>query len=1300
MADETIDRSVDKSGHDLFLITKASRAGGPVTVKLRSSFIFVAQGPYLTRYNNRKRRDDADVDVNVHVHVDDTNKQDHINDSWENPQQLLVFNEIGGHHRGGGTIHGIHFLENETKTLTTTAKNICTSWDAVVYGGNRLAFCNLLSGDCGGSTTDSQIVRQDVTLAAATTSGRKKSSLSSTSPFLELGDWIWNVKTFPNKTKTTLVVGYARHMLEVWNLEESITDIEDGHDECIDNNVKPTRRIVIISSCLRRLFLNPSTVVTSMDFIFVRQQEQHGVISTEGVHNENDTLWVAAGTSFHKIWVSYIPIDSIISPIIDEEKVTCDALIDTAESLTARSSSFTTKNSHSSQSNNVCNHRMDLTSSSNQNPKTYLLKGHIGVVHCVRWFNDGGVISLASTSDDRSVRKWVWEVAQQQWINKWVGWGHSARVWSVADLSISSPSSTSSLPTLVSVSEDGTARVWSTESGEILGCIHHPTTLWTVDTQSTMDGGMMLIGATDGISAIYNVNNHITGGNRFEVPIPDDRPPKNNDKPRSNGTINGITSIKHSVEENQITNTLQSIKKKKKKKKLQAQVILGMQCWWDGTSNRTPRVIVATRQGTLMSLNIDTQEWDILEPWLEKSIGERYGIHPSNGCCMAVHDTICAVAIGTTRGDIVLTSLEQPKDRISTVLNACGLRGVQGLRFIDSSCLVSFHIQSVALWNMELETVPNIVQVDPTIVLNVKTKGIPLSCAYDRVNHRVIVGDSRGNLLYFNTQNIDYLKCGSIEPTSTIHRVHQKQHVMSIKWLDTHTILSAGNDGCLHISYLNGDLFKKGWSYPAPFITGITAITQSSGPTIVAGYYGNTFRVMDIDSGCEYIRANTGGRQRRFDCRVDVGKKNLAGMPLRYQLAVCKGLEDGSNSVFVQHSSTQHVSKISTECCDGAKGVKLHGKTIFGSAFFTLTNQEIVFLVTASEDCSSRISAWKQGRIIDSVLLTPQESCCRCVAASKIDEKSVLLVVGGGKLSLQFFLVKGRSNFASINTTRDLEITFIGKGSTGKKGATIDHRVNAVNAIPLLDDEHRSHLVVAGDSDGCSHVFLINEDDDEGCKNIRGLHVPTMIERPILCIEVIAIANRILILMGTTGGDIAIFDVPASLSQLENSSLSWWNSIGSYHGHQMGANTIFAQIVSMEMINNRVNATVLIVTGGDDQALCISRVSLEQIDDCDSRLKLECDADINVIPEASFSAIKGVSLVSFRGKNYLFMVGYSQQLSVWRFHSKNDTSIQCISRVSVDLGDINCLSVYQPSNESTCVVAVCGMGVEMFLQVR
>ena len=588
---------------------------------------------------------------------------------------------------------------------------------------------------------------------------------------------------------------------------------------------------------------------------------------------------------------------------------------------------------------------------------------------------------------------------------------------------------------------------------------------------------------------------------------------------------------------------------------------------------------------------------------------------------------------------------------------------------------------------------------------------------------------------------------------------------MSIKWLNTDTIISAGNDGCIHISYLDGDFFRKGWSYPAPSMNGITAITHSSGPIIVAGYYGNVFRMLDTRSGCELFRADTGGRQRILDYRVNTRNNILAGIPLGYQLAVCKGLKDGSNNLFVQHSSI-HPRR------DEANGVKLHVETIFDSTFFTLTNQEIVFLVTVSEDCNSRISAWRKGRIIDSVLLTPQESCCRCVAISKVDEKSVLLVVGGGKLTLQFFLVKERSNFGIINSTRDLDITFIGNGSTWKKGATIDHRINAVSAIPLLGGEHRSHLVVAGDSDGGSHIFLITGDGSDGCKNIRSLLVPTMSERPILCIETLAIGNRILIMMGSTGGDIAIFDLPASLSQLEDlcEGSNWWYPIGGYEGHQMGTNTICAQILSMEITNNRMNATVSIVTGGDDQALCISRLSLEQIDDCDTRLKLvrdadinvipiggyeghqmgtnticaqilsmeitnnrmnatvsivtggddqalcisrlsleqidDCDtrlklvrdADINVIPEASFSAIKGVSVVNFRDQKYLLAVGYSQQLSAWRFHNKDDMSLQCKSRVSVDLGDINSLSVYQPSDNSTCFVAVCGMGVEMFQQ--
>ena len=1275
---------------------------GPVTcVKFHPPFFFVAQGPYLTRSRERilHQVDDADSEKNR---------------PYQLAHQLLVFTDkFCGSRRGGGTIHGIHFLDdnknknpNQPKrthhTTTVPPNNYASasqsSWDAIVYGGNRLAFCNIEDGD--NIMTRRDVIHQGGGLAAKKSERNFVNSSSSIIPFLELGDWIWNVKTITKNTTTKLntrmVVGYARHMVEVWNLEEESTVIvENSTNEhiALERSFKSTatfttgrRRTVINSTCLRRFFLDPSTIVTSMDFVFLKQENHQ-----KGNCNEINTLGIAAGTSFHKIWISYVPLDYFNGGSVIDDKGREEYDVDQNRTDT------------------------DLSKSSTPISINYLLEGHLGVVHCVRWFKEKGRLSLATTSDDRSVRKWVWSESKQKWINKWVGWGHSARVWSVADLTVSSLTTSSStlLTVLISVSEDGTARIWSNESGHMLGCMHHSTTLRTIDTCCVVGvggggDGMILIGGTDGISFVYNLRNHIISrtNNMFEVPIPDDRPSENAIEKTSNNTCsgtdtcNGIFVTKEIAENNQITSAIETAKeKKKRKKKLQVQIIIGVKCWSDRTGKNSSLVLVATRQGSLMSLNIDTKQWESLEPWWEQSIGEKYGIQSVHGCCMVVNDANYMLAVGTTLGDIILTSIDKGKDRIKTVLRAHMLRGVQGLCFVDSFCLVSFHVKSVAIWKINFETPPNnaVVQLDPIIVLSVETKGIPLSCAYDQVNHRIILGDSRGNLLYYNTKNINNMQGGSISATHKIHRVHQKQHVMSIKWLNKYTILSAGNDGCIHVSYLIDGIFKRGFSYPSPSITGISTITRSSKPTIVSGYYGNTFVVKDIDSGYEYIRAETGGRQRILDYRSDIEKINLGKTPLRYQVIVCKGIKDGSNSLFVQHSPSQVASEIPTEGCFGAKGAKLHNETIFGSTSFTLTNQEIVFLVTASEDCSSRISAWNQGSIIDSVPLTPQESCCRCVASSKLNDKSVFLAIGGGKLTLQFFLVKVQSNSTIVKSTQDLEITFIGKGSTRNKG-DIDHRMNAVQAVTLLGDKSQSQLVVGGDSNGCFHIFVVKGDDNEDCSNIvRGFSLPTISGRPILSIAIVTVRNRFLIFMGSTGGDVIFLDVPGTLSELLDldEDANCWNPIGKYLGHQMGANCIVAQIPSLEVTKNGINASVLVITGGDDQSLCISRIQLKQIGDCNSPLNLVHNAELSIFPEASSSAIKGVSLLRFRGQNYIIAVGYSQQLSVWRINSEIRLSLQFLSSVSVDLGDVNSLSV---CGKSPCFVAVCGMGVEMFQQ--
>jgi len=93
------------------------------------------------------------------------------------------------------------------------------------------------------------------------------------------------------------------------------------------------------------------------------------------------------------------------------------------------------------------------------------LRGHTGVVHCVRWRSDGR--ALVSGSEDRSVRVWLAEQAQSEAgvqgsrVPKLVHadslWGHAARIW---DCQISHD-------TITSVSEDSSGRVYAYKEQEL-----------------------------------------------------------------------------------------------------------------------------------------------------------------------------------------------------------------------------------------------------------------------------------------------------------------------------------------------------------------------------------------------------------------------------------------------------------------------------------------------------------------------------------------------------------------------------------------------------------------------------------------------------------------------------------------------------------------------------------------------------------------------------------------------------------------------------------------------------------------
>ena len=905
------------------------------------------------------------------------------------------------------------------------------------------------------------------------------------------------------------------------------------------------------------------------------------------------------------------------------------------------------------------------------NVESQCLEGHAGVVHSVQFSPDG--LTLVSTSDDRSVRLWNYNPSEKEWNNKWVAWGHCARVWTVK----------LATGTVVSASEDGTTRVWSLSSGELLASIQHSCSLWTVDTLDDI----VAVGATDGTVTVYDLTAHVEGGRLVifnAIPVPDDRLKLS--KPDVTDDVSQMNR-KGPSETPGASTALKPKKKKKKPKKINMQVIVGLK--WSEGKDGFMRLLLATRAGSVMSFCIEKQEWKYLQPWWDLSLKESRNILSTDGCCMAAFDEY--LAIGTTRGDVVLTSTVQDCTSPRLVLSARQLKSVQGLVWINAHTLVSFHVRTTALWKFSLGGLHDM--ETPTFVLNMETKGVPMSCVHDEESDRIIVGDSRGNIGMFQLHNHADTDGASsdLQPTSLLKRVHQKEHVTGIA-LKNEKVLSVGNDGCLHTSYIHGASLRKGWAMPASSMTGVSHIwkrpsKQNEPGILVAGYYGNIFRMIDMNTGHEFFSVDTRGRQRIHDCWAGFNSSDSSSNPTKFGMVVCIGNQkDGTNSLMI-HRLHDRQAKTHLVSSLFQRGVCMHGETIFSACLFSLgKSQRSVFLLTGSEDCTSKISLLQDDVPVESVSLTPQESCVRAVCSSQSDESSALLAIGGGKLALQFFLA--RANNEDLECLEDLEISFLGKGTTRTK-ATIDHRINAVKAVPLAGC--RSHLVVAGDSDGNCHLFLVSEDTQT--RPPFGLFAPTS-SRPILCIEIIPVCGRLLVLVGTTGGDVLLFDLPSTVDEINDqweTITSSWSPMSSYRGHQMGTNTISASVLSMRETETGTSTSVFVCTGGDDQAVCSCLLSMET-DTCKSQLKLSCTLNPQVTREASFSAIKGIAQFCYNKRRFVITVGYSQQLALWEYSLK-DTSLHLSDNLLIDLGDINCLAITNKP-QSNPLVVIGGFGVE------
>ena len=207
---------------------------------------------------------------------------------------------------------------------------------------------------------------------------------------------------------------------------------------------------------------------------------------------------------------------------------------------------------------------------------------------------------------------------------------------------------------------------------------------------------------------------------------------------------------------------------------------------------------------------------------------------------------------------------------------------------------------------------------------------------------------------------------------------------------------------------------------------------------------------------------------------------------------------------------------------------------------------------------------------------------------------------------------------------------------------------------------------------------------------------------PILALDLIRLSEEAIIAgIGDTSGNIQLWVLPGILRHKNQLSLGDFSThpIYEYSGHQMGVNAIrIIKYHYMDIGNSSHLVELIIVSGGDDQALCISYISvLIDKGGCSGPAVSSVRMDHkDTVYAASSSAIKGLFLSKLPNpgnKWRVYAVGYEELLTLWEVDVIKK-SIKYQSSIHADISDIECLTGFQINDRDTLIVG--GQGMEIF----
>ncbi|KAI8996862.1 WD40-repeat-containing domain protein [Pilobolus umbonatus] len=432
------------------------------------------------------------------------------------------------------------------------------------------------------------------------------------------------------------------------------------------------------------------------------------------------------------------------------------------------------------------------------------------------------------------------------------------------------------------------------------------------------------------------------------------------------------------------------------------------------------------------------------------------------------------------------------------------------------------------------------------------------------------------------------------------------------------------------------------------------------GELVLLGFFRKNFFVFNESKNFNMMSINCGGGHRRWGFSAEDAKLNKSGFAFIRKEALFAYLRDTSD-----HNN---------QFGDSILQNNYHGREVRAIRLIPMSHRgsgdtSIVF-ATGGEDTILRLQQYLPGSPSTyHTLLTIRKHTTVIKNIDYSQGISTLLFTSGGLEELRCWKLETSSPNTSDGaiSVNCLELATCPRLSEDIETRIMDTTVLVYDALKGL------HIIGAVYSDGVIRFWLF----DESTRQFSLLVESQWHTKCILQISHIILGHRILFFTSATDGRVAIWDIDNELALAikQQKPKMVQEPIQYYYCHMSGVN-------ALEVILYRGDNQLLIFTGGDDNAISATQITLK-----DDTVMI---GKPFIIPSAHASSVTGIKYMD----NSLFTISTDQRLNRWKLKEANNNDLALVLSNSVYMDVPDPSSIDAVISKNKVIVAITGVGLQ------